>query len=175
MIVEDVGLEAMRGGVGAVLGEWRDVVVPSEVDCRAANQYSPRYAWMFSYEKRLRDRLQEALGRRLGAVERLLFGADGVFSEALSNAFVHGHRRDPDRPIEVTSVVGTRRLAFAVRDTGPGFDIRPVLEGLARGGTYFHNAGNGLRALHQREEVLASFTGGGSVLNLSVGLHSGSG
>ena len=64
MIVEDVGPEDMRGDVGAALGERRDVVVPSEVECWAANQCSPRDAWMFSCAKQLRDRLQDALGRR---------------------------------------------------------------------------------------------------------------
>lgn len=176
MIVEDVGLEAMRGDVGAQLDEWRDVVVPSGVESRATHQYSPRYAWMFSYEKRLRDRVQEALGRPLGPVERVLFGADGVLSEALSNAFVHGHGRDPDRPIEVGCLVGSRALAFSIRDSGAGFDSGEVLKGLAGGGTYFHLAGNGLRALHGQPGVIASYTEGGTVLNLRVDLaQAGSG
>ncbi len=121
-------------------------------------------------------RVEEVLGRRLGALERILFGADGVLSEGLSNAFVHGHRRDPKRAIRVVCRVGSWGLAFSIHDHGEGFDVQEAMAKLSRGGSYFHLAGNGLRALMGARGVVASFEDGGRVLNIKVAFdHSGKG
>jgi two-component sensor histidine kinase len=131
---------------------------------------------MYSYEKQLKYRIEDVLGRSLGELERDLFGADGVLSEALSNAFVHGHRRDQYQAIEVACQVGENGLLFSIRDQGQGFDLMRAMAELARGGTYFHMAGNGLRALAQKPGVIASYDNGGSVLHIRVHLdHTGNG
>jgi hypothetical protein len=147
---------------------WLDEIVPESVELMPNNRYSPRYAWMFSFEKRLKYRIEEVLGRPLGETERVLFGPDGVISEALSNAFVHGNHRDPALPIRVTTVVGQSSVLLRISDQGDGFDVRAVLDGLDRGAAYYHVAGNGLRALASGTGVTASFEERGRILALHV-------
>ena len=158
--------EEMVDAISPMVARWRDVVVPGEVDLLPNNRYSPRYAWMFSYEKRLKYRIEELLGRPLGELERHMFGSDGAFSEGLSNAFVHGHRRDPKRPLEIRCAVGRRGLAFSIRDQGPGFDVARQLELVRRGAAHYHFAGNGMRVLAESTTILASYEDGGGRLNL---------
>jgi anti-sigma regulatory factor (Ser/Thr protein kinase) len=160
----------LRAEVAPVVAEWCDAVLPRSVELLPHNRYAPAYAWMFSYEKRLKYRVEELAGRRLGPAEPLLFGPDGALSEALSNAFVHGHRRDLDLAIEVAVALGRCAVALSVRDRGPGFDVAATLERLARGAGHFAIAGNGLRTLSRRDEVIASFGDGGRSLHLAVRL-----
>jgi len=170
MILPGWSFDEMREDVESVLAEWCEDVVPRHVELLPNNRYSPVYAWMFSYEKRLKYRIEDVIGRPLDRTEAAIFGADGAFSEALSNAFVHGHQRDPGLPIEVRCCVGTRGLAFAIRDRGEGFDVERVVRAAARGGGYFSFAGNGLRALSHHPEVAACYENGGRMLLLRVGL-----
>ena len=97
-----------------------------------------------------------------------MFGGDGVFSEALSNAFVHGHQRDRDIAIDITTIVGLSGLAFSISDQGRGFDVEKIVTAACNGGRYFNYAGNGLRALCQREDVVACFRKKGRVLQMRV-------
>lgn len=157
-----------RQGVGDPVASWTDEVVPNGVEPLPHGSYSPVYAWMFAYEKRLRSRIEKALGRRLGSLERRLFGPDGAFSEGLSNAFLHGHRRNPSLPIRVSCTVGRTGLSFAIRDGGPGFDASGALEALEKGASYFHMAGNGLRCFVEASEIVASHIDGGRTLCLLV-------
>ncbi len=160
--------EEMVEAIGPVLARWTDDLVPGSVELLPNNRYSPRYAWMFSYEKQLKYRIEDLLGRPLGAVERILFSVDGAFSEGLSNAFVHGHGRDPEKVIAITSAVGRNGLAFSLRDGGPGFPVTEHLECARRGAGKFHFAGNGLRVLLNSPVIHASFSEGGRQLNLMV-------
>ena len=169
MIVED-GFERMVELVRPVIAEWTEEVVPGRVELLPHNRYSPRYAWMFSFEKRLKHRIEDTLGRPLGPLERELFGADGVFSEGLSNAFVHGHGRDSDRPIRVGCVIGRAGLVLAIQDRGSGFSVAEHLERAQRGSPSFHFAGNGLRSFIASRHVHVSLTHGGRRLNLLVPL-----
>jgi hypothetical protein len=173
MILTHGSYQQFRGELEPLLDEWQEEVVPNQVTLLPHNRYAPAYAWMFSYEKRLKYRIEELLGQRLREAEPRLFGADGVLSEALSNAFVHGHGRDPDVPILVATAVGRGGLAFSVRDRGPGFDVGPVLARLRSGGGHFRLAGNGLRTLDTTAGVRACFADGGRVLELAfdLGLH----
>jgi len=148
------------------------MVVPRDVEILRNFRYSPQYAWMYSYEKRLKYRIEEASGRPLKGMERRLFGADGVLSEAISNAFAHGNGRQNDLPIEIVTLIGTAGLAFSIRDCGEGFDVRKTISDFARGGAYFKCAGNGLRTLNDHDGIVAAYTEGGRVLNLLV-LYSG--
>jgi signal transduction histidine kinase len=123
---------------------------------------------MFSYEKTLKYRLEEVIGTPLGEVERLLFGADGVLSETLSNAFVHGHRRDTSLGIEVAVGIVENGLRLSVRDQGPGFDVESALERLESGRAYFRIAGNGMRCLLERPEVFVAWSNEGREVHLLV-------
>ena len=173
MIVRDVGFDQLCRPLEPMLTSWVDTVVPRDVELFPNNLYIAPYAWMYSYEKRLRVRLEIALGRPLHGLERILFGSDGVVSEGLSNAFVHGHCRSDRLPIEIECRAAVRGIGLSIRDRGCGFDVERVLSGLNGGRGYFRIAGNGLRALERDPRVLASWDAGGSTLNLRVGLHSG--
>jgi serine/threonine-protein kinase RsbW len=60
--------------------------------------------------------------RRLGFAEESLFGIDLAVREAITNAVLHGNRRDETIPFEV-GVAGTDAgLTVTVRDRGAGFD-----------------------------------------------------
>ena len=168
MIVFDKTLDDFRANIAPLAATWRDIVVPRNVEILPNFKYSPVYAWMYSYEKQLKYRIEEASGRPLGTVETLLFGADGVLSEAISNAFVHGNARRTDLPIEVVTLVGKGGMAFSIRDRGEGFDLNRTITAVARGGAYFKYAGNGLRALSDRDGVVAAYAEEGRVLNLHV-------
>jgi len=168
VIVFGKTLDDFRVDIAPLAAMWRDIVVPRNVEILPNFRYSPVYAWMYSYEKQLKYRIEEASGRSLGAAERLLFGADGVLSEAISNAFVHGNGRRTDLPIEVASLVGKGGMAFSIRDCGDGFDLNRTITAVARGRTYFKYAGNGLRALSDRDGVVAAYAEEGRVLNLHV-------
>jgi len=172
VIVFGKTLNDFRADIAPLAATWRDIVVPRDVEILPNFRYSPVYAWMYSYEKRLKYRIEEASGRPLKGTERRLFGADGVVSEAISNAFVHGNGRRDDLPIEIVTLVGMAGLAFSIRDCGEGFDVRKTISAVARGGAYFKCAGNGLRALNDHDGVVAAYTEGGRVLNLLV-LYSG--
>jgi len=154
-----------------LLGQWEDRVVPRNVELVPNTRYSPRYAWMFSYEKGLRNRIFQTLKKRPPRLERLLFGVGGVFSEALSNAFVHGHHRNPARAIRVRCAVGDTRILLSVSDQGEGFDVSRILDLHARGKGYFHFAGNGLESLQNNPHVIASYSDGGKTLCLLVDLE----
>jgi len=162
--------EEMRRRVGEPVACWLEEIVPEEVTLLPSNAYSPRYAWMFAFEKRWKYRVEEALGRPLGALERLLLGADGAISETLSNAYVHGNRRNALLPISVTTVLGQHSLALRITDQGQGFDVARAIAGLERGSTYFHVAGNGLRALARSSAVTAGFEARGRAVALYVPL-----
>jgi len=154
-----------------LLGQFEDHVVPENVELVSNTRYSPRYAWMFSYEKSLRNRIFESLGKRIPALERLLFGVGGVFSEVLSNAFVHGHQRNPAKGIRIRWAVGPTRVLLSVSDQGEGFDVARILDLHAKGKNYFHFAGNGLKSLKNDNHISASFSDGGRTLCLLVDLE----
>jgi len=167
IVPERVFLEAVDE-IEPWVARWSDIIVPESEDLLAHNRYAPIYGWMYSYEKRLKYRIEEIVGRPLGHLERLLFGADGVVSEGLSNAFVHGHSRATDRAIEVGCRVGAKGLVFGIRDTGAGFDVNCAIEGLTKGRNYFSFAGNGLRSFERYPEVMAAYSDRGRVLNLRI-------
>jgi hypothetical protein len=168
MIADGLTLTQLCQQVAPVLAEWRDEIVPRAVELLPNNLYKPAYAWMFSYEKRLKYRIEDVLQRPVPvATERLLFGADGVLSEALSNAFAHGHRRLPDLAITLTCSVGRQGLAFCTEDQGSGFDVAQVVAGLGGSGSYSY-AGNGLRALQGNDSVLACYSNGGRALSVRI-------
>lgn len=161
-----LSFEEARERTLPALADWTDRVVPAEVSGSPSHQYSPAYAWMYAYERQLRRAIEHALGRKLGPLERALFGPGQPVSEGLSNAFVHGHRRDASLPIEVRVVVGRHGLCLAIRDQGRGFDAAAAIEALEKGRAYFRIAGNGLRALRERPDAVASFSDDGRTLLL---------
>jgi len=167
MIVPGRSHRELAAGVAPILTSWCEEVVPAQVDPLPNCPYSPSYTWMFAHEKRLKYLIESATGWRLGPIERELFGPDGAYSEALSNAFVHGHRRNRGLAILLTCSVGRRGLAFTITDRGEGFDVDSVVEAAQRGTAYYSFAGNGLRTLAQQRRVTASFADGGRTVHVA--------
>lgn len=168
---EDLSIDSLLRRLAPVRAEWRDRVVPDEVEILEHFEYRPGYAWMYSYEKELKRRIESALDRPLGSFERALFGTGGCLSEGLSNAWAHGHQRNGRLAIGVQTIVSRRGLAFAVRDQGPGFDVEAVLAQASRGSRgFYHFAGNGLRTLIARPDLSFTFGDGGRTLLLHLPL-----
>lgn len=44
-----------------------------------------------------------------------------ALEEALVNAFKHGHRNLPDKPVSVSWRIDSRRISLSIEDQGPGF------------------------------------------------------
>ncbi|HEX3560690.1 MAG TPA: ATP-binding protein [Pyrinomonadaceae bacterium] len=66
--------------------------------------------------------------RRLGFAEDALFGVELAVREAVTNAVLHGNRRDESKPVEV-GLSGTQaQLVITVRDRGEGFDPADVAD-----------------------------------------------
>ncbi|MCP4902769.1 MAG: ATP-binding protein [bacterium] len=171
MIVADRPKRDLLAEIGESLAEWRDVVVPELVELLPNNRYAPAYAWMFSYERRLAYRIEEVISRKLIRREEcLMFGENGVISEALSNAYAHGHGRSVELPIIVTCRAGRCGLLFSVRDHGSGFNVDRTLLEVRRGGQYFRLAGNGLRSIDCCADVVAVYSEGGREVTLFVPL-----
>ena len=169
-MITDLSPDAALAKIGLLRGHWIDEVVPRDIAPHSSATYAPAYAWMFTYERNLRRRIEAVLGHRLGRLERFLFGPGGVLSEGLSNAFLHGHQRRTDIPITVECAVGSSGLVFVIADRGPGFDVKAALTRLRRGGTYYRIAGNGLRALVASHNVEAGFGDQGRQLILLIPL-----
>ena len=168
MLVPSRSFEETIQDIGPVIANWEDQVIPRRVEMVQNPRYSPRYAWMFSYERGLRDRIFRELGRKNRKIERLLFGAGGIVSEGLSNAFVHGHRRDIDRPIIVRCALSSEQLVITITDSGPGFDHEETLRKHRQGKNYYHIGGNGLNSFIENQQVEASYSDRGRCLTLKI-------
>ncbi len=140
-----------------------DQVVPASVEVLDTNPYRPEYGWLHSYERNL----ARVLDRWLPERRFELFGGQGVLTEALSNAFCHGHRRQRQLAIRVSVWAGRSGLLVQIRDQGPGFAVEPVLAQVESGKRgYFSNAGNGLRRMCVTEWFGVFFEDGGRAFNL---------
>lgn len=60
--------------------------------------------------------------RRLGLSEDAAFGVDMAVREAVTNAVLHGNRRDESKQVEVSFADSSGELVVTVRDQGWGFD-----------------------------------------------------
>lgn len=49
-----------------------------------------------------------------------------ALEEAIVNAFRHGHKQIPDKPVKLEFDVGHNRVQLAVEDQGPGFNPEVV-------------------------------------------------
>ncbi len=121
----------------------KDRVVPAEIPHCPDSPYQSGYNWLFSYERRIAAFLEQWLK----PYRYELIGEKGILCEALSNAFCHGHDKDPCKPIIVRVLVGGRGLIVQIKDCGPGFDVRAVYQSYYTRKIYYSTAGNGLRLM----------------------------
>ena len=64
--------------------------------------------------------------RRAGFPEEALFGIDMAVREAVTNAVLHGNRKDESKRVEVGISAQGSALTVAVRDHGEGFNAESV-------------------------------------------------
>lgn len=62
------------------------------------------------------------VARRYGFDEEALFGIDMAVREAVTNAVLHGNKRDESKPVELGFANTDEGLRITVRDRGEGFD-----------------------------------------------------
>ena len=66
--------------------------------------------------------------RRLGFSEEALFGVEMAVREAVTNAVLHGNRRDESKAVDVGLWGTESELVITVRDRGAGFDPASVAD-----------------------------------------------
>lgn len=145
-------------------------LVPNEQDTSNPGPYRPEYAWMYRFERRL-ARLVDTYDPQL---RHVLFGVSGPFSEAMSNAYCHGHQRDGHRAIRVAVDCSDSGLLVTIEDEGMGFDVDDKVARLRAGKSYWTNAGCGLQRLAGHETLGVCFDCGGrrtGLLHLQGGFH----
>lgn len=146
-------------GHGRIILE--ETLVPFQ--CKNINSpYKPEYEWLFAYERKLAAFLETWTAH----LRNELIGERGVLCEALSNAFCHGHKKDPHLPIDVSVFLGEKGLIVRIKDTGPGFNPNTVKEQFSKGKTYFHLAGNGIRQMIESPDFHIFYTDNGTGFNL---------
>lgn len=167
MFVENLSQKLIETRLQPVISEFEEIVIPHKVDLLPNNTYSADYAWMYSFEKKLKYRIEGLLKNKFSYTqEKLLFGSGGAVSEGLSNAFVHGHKKDTRLTISVWVCVSKKGLGFSITDTGEGFDYHTIFTQYKSGKTFFSIAGNGFTQLFKSEEISACYLHSGTKLCL---------
>ncbi len=64
--------------------------------------------------------------RRFGFSDEAGFGVDMAVREAVTNAVLHGNKKDETKKVEVTFHGSSQQLEITVRDRGTGFDLESV-------------------------------------------------
>lgn len=150
-----------------ILAEEKKCIIPATVDPLENNQYNEAYAWMYATEKAILHWLERESGKSIPYdLSKTMFGVDGGFSEGLSNAFVHGNKKDSSRPIWIDVLFSQKGVGFSIKDSGKGFDVKHVAYGYSNGLPFFHIAGNGFKALNTLISLQAGYEEGGTRLNL---------
>jgi hypothetical protein len=142
---------------------YKERIVPSRQPRPHRCPYSLQYRWLFGFERRLAAKLSDWLP---DCYEHL-FGTGGLISEALSNAYCHGNRRNPDRPIWVRVYDGPFGLMVEIEDSGRGFDHeRHTHQRSEANRTCSRDTGLGLRAMLKNAEFGVAYYRGGRVFRL---------
>ncbi len=124
---------------------FKERVVPAQFPVAPDSPYRPDYDWLYIYERRLAAFLE----KWLKPYRFELIGENGILCEALSNAFFHGHGKDPEKAIVVRVILGQRGLIVQIKDSGPGFDVQSVYKRFRTKEKYYSKAGNGFRLMAQ--------------------------
>lgn len=167
MFRENLTQKKIKQLLQPIISVFEEEVVPDQVELLQNNTYKLNYAWMYSFEKRLKYRIQDLLGYKLTyEQEKILFGVGGAVSEGLSNAFVHGHKKNTSLPITVWVSVSKKGLGFSITDQGEGFDFGTILQSYQEGKSFYHIAGNGFPLLSNSKHFSACFQKNGTQLCL---------
>ncbi|HJR07782.1 MAG TPA: ATP-binding protein [Pyrinomonadaceae bacterium] len=68
----------------------------------------------------------DEVAERLRLSEDAAFGLDMAVREAVTNAVLHGNKRDESKPVEIAFTDAGGELVVTVRDRGTGFDPAKV-------------------------------------------------
>lgn len=136
----------------------QDKIIPNKWPPVMNSPYRPGYEWLFGYERKLAKFLEPWLKK----FRYELIGENGVLSEALSNAYCHGNRKNSKLDIRVVVYLADQGLMIRIRDCGDGFDVQKTFRNLSRGKHYYHLAGNGLRLMMESEKFGIFFDEGGA-------------
>lgn len=167
MFVEELDKTAICQHLLPVLDVFEEKIVPAEVELLPHNRYAEIYGWMYALEKRLKYRIQDVLGNRLNYdQEKVLFGPGGAVSEAFSNAFVHGHKKNALLPLSLWMAVSSKGIGLVIKDSGEGFSFEAILADFTQGKNFFHIAGNGFSSLALSSAVKASYSEEGTSFSL---------
>lgn len=139
-----------------------DTVVPAEFPPCPDSHYRPEYDWLFRYERQIAAFLKPWLGHH----RYELIGEKGILCEALSNAFCHGHGKDPQQPIYVRVVEGDQGLIIQIQDCGPGFDVEKIFSSYRSGKSYYVTAGNGIRLMAESQHFGVYYNARGNTFHL---------
>lgn len=161
-MLTDLTLEQGLSQIGGAQILFCETLVPSSCRPNPNSTYRPEYDWLFTYERILAGILEPYTAH----LRFELIGDTGVLCEALSNAYCHGHKKDPAKPIDLTVYLGDKGLIVRVTDSGPGFDLETVKDRFSKGKSYFHLAGNGLKRMIHSPHFRIFFTDGGRSFNL---------
>ena len=137
-------------------------IVPQAFPECPNSRYQPEYDWLFQYERRIAKFLEPWLRR----FRYELIGEKGILCEALSNAFYHGHGKDPEKPIFVRVLVGDHGLVVEIKDSGKGFAVQKVYERFQKRKHYFSAAGNGIRLMAASRRFGIIHAGAGTAFHM---------
>jgi hypothetical protein len=140
----------------------RETVVPNALPPHPCNTYREEYSWQYGYERRLFRKVRQWLEPQ----RHELIGARGLLSEALSNAYAHGNRRNPELSIIVELVVNTPDYELRVAHSGEGFDVNTVLTRFRNRQHYYNVGGNGLRKFEDSRSFCVYFDRTGQTVHL---------
>lgn len=139
-----------------------DTIIPGQIPEHPDSPYQAAYDWLFVYERQLAAFLEEWL--RPYRFE--LIGEKGILCEALSNAFCHGHAKDPCKPIVLYVFKGKKGLLVRIKDSGEGFDVQTVYHRFCNNKHYYSTAGNGLRLMAQSRRFGVFYDATGTAFHL---------
>jgi len=82
-----------------------------------------------------------------GGIKPLQLMEQEHIRKALSNAFYHGHQKNPSKAIHLRVLLGQKGLMIEIRDQGSGFNSEEVYVSFQNKKPYFDSAGNGIRLM----------------------------
>ncbi|MCK4508248.1 MAG: ATP-binding protein [Desulfuromonadales bacterium] len=139
-----------------------ETIVPKTCPRASHCPYLPEYDWLFLFERKLARFLDPWMKEHRPE----LIGSSGIVSEALSNAYCHGHKRDPSLPISVKVYQGEHGVMVQITDTGKGFNIDTMVSNFLVKKNYFHNAGNGIKRMFSSKVFGLFYAGRGTSFHL---------
>ncbi|MDA8139130.1 MAG: ATP-binding protein [Desulfobacteraceae bacterium] len=139
-----------------------DTIIPNQLSEQPDSPYQPEYNWLYVYERQLFGFLEQWLR----PYRHELIGEKGILCEALSNAFCHGHGKDPQKPIVIYIFEGKKGLLIRIKDNGRGFDVQKVFQQFCGNKQYYSTAGNGIRRMAESPRFGIFYDSSGSAFHL---------